>query len=213
MKNMKMKLLDYTLIGLLAGMAPLAMAQQGKQPGDEAPAATLACGDAGCNSDEGLLFKLRTRSYDKPLTEGTNEQSTSKELQPDRRVSIGLDAPGKAVAVGKFSIALPNGGVIWATEDPTLGQPALSITAPGMVPFDGKAITKPVQFYLRSNYSAFVERHELSIFRASDADLIAPLVTLPMGVARPRSRSTGENVSSGTTMFSGLTSRWSQPAP
>ena len=75
MKNMKMKLLDYTLIGLLAGMAPLAMAQQGKQPGDEAPAATLACGDAGCNSDEGLLFKLRTRSYDKPLTEGTNAVS------------------------------------------------------------------------------------------------------------------------------------------
>ena len=188
MKNMKMKLLDYTLIGLLAGMAPLAMAQQGKQPGDEAPAATLACGDAGCNSDEGLLFKLRTRSYDKPLTEGTNEQSTSKELQPDRRVSIGLDAPGKAVAVGKFSIALPNGGVIWATEDPTLGQPALSITAPGMVPFDGKAITKPVQFYLRSNYSAFVKRHELSIFRASDADLIAPLVTLPLDVANTVSR-------------------------
>ena len=182
MKNMKMKLLDYTLISLLAGMAPLAMAQQGKFD-DEAPPTSLSCSDEGCNSDEGLLFKLRTRSYDKPLTEGTSEQSSSKELQPDRRVSIGLEAPGKAVALGKFSISLPNGGVIWATEDPTLGQAELSISAPSIVPFDGKAITKPVQFYLRSNYSAIVKRHELSIFRASDADLITPLVTLPLDVA------------------------------
>ena len=94
MKKMKMKLLDYTLITLLAGMAPLAVAQQGKQADDEAPPTSLTCGDEGCNSDEGLLFKLRTRSYDKPLTEGTSEQSSSKELQPDRRVSIGLEAPG-----------------------------------------------------------------------------------------------------------------------
>ena len=134
MKKMKMKLLDYTLIGLLAGMAPLAVAQKGKETADdvrqvgetavhaqqggeaavEVPPAPLECSDSGCHSDEGLLFKLRTRSYDKPLTEGTNEQSSSKELQPDRRVSIGLQAPGKAVALGKFSIALPNGGVIWA---------------------------------------------------------------------------------------------------
>ena len=188
MKNMKMKLLDYTLISLLAGMAPLAMAQQGKQADDETTITALDCSEEGCRSDEGLLFKLRTRSYDKPLTEGTNEQSSSKELQPDRRVSIGLEAPGKAVALGKFSIALPNGGVIWATEDPTLGQAELSISAPSIVPFDGKAITKPVQFYLRSNYSAFVKRHELSIFRASDADLIAPLVTLPLDVANTVSR-------------------------
>jgi hypothetical protein len=186
MKNMKMKLLDYTLITLMAGMAPLASAQEAKPVDPEAGSTTatpLDCTDAGCSSEEGLLFKLRTRSYDKPLTEGTNAQSSSAELQPDRRVSIGLEQPGKAVATGKFSISLPNGGVIWATEDPTLGQPELSVSAPTMVPFDGTRITKPVQFFVRGNYSAFVKRFEMTVYRSSDADLIAPIAQFPIDVA------------------------------
>jgi hypothetical protein len=186
MKNMKMKLLDYTLITLMAGMAPLASAQEAKPVDPEAGGTTatpLDCTDTGCSSGEGLLFKLRTRSYDKPLTEGTSAQSSSAELQPDRRVSIGLEQPGKAVATGKFSISLPNGGVIWATEDPTLGQPELSVSAPTMVPFDGTRITKPVQFFVRGNYSAFIKRFEMTVYRSSDADLIAPIAQFPIDVA------------------------------
>ena len=48
--TIKMKLLDYTLIGLLASMPPLALAQ-------EAPAPTDCAGDE-CSSEEGLLFRL-----------------------------------------------------------------------------------------------------------------------------------------------------------
>ena len=96
MKNMKMKLLDYTLMGLLAGMAAAqAQAQEATSPAPASP--QLDCTGDACTSDEGLLFKLRTRSYDVPVTEGTNERSGSQVLQPDRRVSIGLLEPGKAV--------------------------------------------------------------------------------------------------------------------
>ncbi|MGH8025568.1 MAG: hypothetical protein ACREO0_02470, partial [Pseudoxanthomonas sp.] len=181
---MKMKLLDYTLISLLAGMTPLAVAQQtapaatGKMEG-AAQAPEVDCTDAGCSSQDGLLFRLRTRGERKPVVDA-GDNASSETLQPDRRVTVALEQPGKAVAKGKFSIQLANGGAIWATEDPALGQAELSISAPGIVPFDGTSITKPVQFYTRSNYSAFVKRYELTIYRASDADLIDPLVTLPM---------------------------------
>jgi hypothetical protein len=184
-KRMKMKLLDYTLIGLLAGAAPLAAAQSAEAPtrdaGDEP--APVDCTSDACKSDEGLLFRLRTRSYDKPVTHDTSEKSSSPALQPDRRVTVATEQPGKATATGKFSIDLPGGGVIWATEDPTLGQPELSVSAPTMVAFDGQRITKPVQFYVRGNYPAFIKRLEISLYRSSDADLIDPVATVPLDVA------------------------------
>ncbi len=195
-KRMKMKLLDYTLIGLLAGMAsPMAAAQapagqttqqtaqQTQQDRAEGTAAAVDCDAQQCTGDEGLLFRLRTRSYDRPVTQGTSAHSSSRELQPDRRVTVATETPGKAVAVGKWSVQLPNGGVIWATEDPNLGVPELTLSASSLVPFDGKRITKPVHFYVYNNYPDFIERVEILIFRASDADLVSPLAKVDLPVA------------------------------
>ncbi|RMX05948.1 hypothetical protein D8I35_12445 [Corticibacter populi] len=184
-----MKLLDCALIGVFASMAAaasVARAQEGVPQQEQAsaqPGPDVQCTDGRCQSAEGLLFKLRTRSYDQPATAGADAQAGSRALQADRRATIALDEPGKATVQGKFAIDLPGGGIIWATEDPTLGEAELTISAPSIVPFDGRRITKPVQFYLRSNYPAFVQRYELSIYRAADADLIEPLVQLPLAVA------------------------------
>jgi hypothetical protein len=195
--KMKMKLLDYTLLCVLAGIAPAVSAQDAGLPAPGAVAVDPAAADgvkpAGpavpdcsgsdeCRSDEGLLFRLRTRGERQPVA-AAGDGASSAQLQPDRRVTIGMEQPGKATISGKFSVQLDNGGVIWATEDPTLGQPALSVSAPSFVPFDGRAITKPVQFYVRSNYSSFVERYELSLYRASDSDLVEPLAVVPLEVA------------------------------
>ena len=104
-KPMKMKLLDYTLVSLLAGMVPpLATAQEAPTPQTaqdraDGTAAAVDCNAQQCTGEEGLLFRLRTRSYDKPVTEGTTAQSSSAQLQPDRRVTIATETPGKAVAV------------------------------------------------------------------------------------------------------------------
>lgn len=199
-KRMKMKLLDYTLISLLAGMAaPVAVAGEGDGSGVPAPspaqpagetaraqaagAHSLDCNDSGCADGEGLLFRLRTRSYDRPVSVGTSRKSTSEELQPDRRATIAAEKPGRAVVVGKWSVDLPNGGVIWATEDPNLGVPEFTLSASSLVPFDGSRITRPVRFYAYNNYPAFIERVEVLVYRASDADLVAPLAKIEMPVA------------------------------
>src|SRR5690606_14234082 len=200
-RKMKMKLLDHALLGILAGLAPVAMAQDAtltaanspveSTPVENAPVeeAALAaptvfdCDDAGCAADEGLLFRLRTRSYDVPVTTGTDEDSGSAALQPDRRVSVALEQPGRADIVGSFSINLPGGGVIWATEDPDIGQPELSVSAPAMVPFADGRIQKPVRFFVRGNYVDFVTRYEVTMFRANDADLVAPVARFELPVA------------------------------
>ncbi len=187
---MKIKLLDYTLMGLLAGMMSPALAQDaagagGTAAAGQAPqqgAARIECGADACSADDGLLFRLRTRSYDEPLTHGTSAASSSAALQPDRRVSIGLDAPGRAEVVGRFIVHLPGGGVVWATEDPALGEPELSVSAPSMVGFDGKAVTKPVRFFVRGNYPAFIDHMEIALYRATDGDLIDPIARLPVDV-------------------------------
>lgn len=184
---MKMKLLDYTLIGILAGFAANATAQ------DASTAPATQCGADGCASDEGVLFKIRTRGEQRPVTDATTEQSDSGTLQPDRRVTVEAERveskwnydlqPGQALAIGKWSTDLPGGGVIWATEDPNLGQPQFNVSAPSLVPFDGGRIAKPVRFYAYNNYPAFIQRAEVLIYRASDADLVEPLakVELPIG--------------------------------
>ena len=173
---MKMKLLDYTLMTLLAGSAAVAWADDATVR----PAET--CAEGECSEDGKMLFRLRSESYDRPVTRGTSRSSSSQALAPDRRVSIGLKAPGQADVRGSFSFSLPDGGVIWATEDPTLGKAELTASGPAVVAFDAGRITKPVNFYVRSNYPAFIERMELLVYRSSDTDFVTPLATVPLTV-------------------------------
>lgn len=184
---MKRRLLDCTLAGLLASGAAHAQAPAATVPPTSADAAALDCSTTRCSSDQGLLFQLRTRSYDQPVTTGTSPRSSIQALQPDRRVTVARELPGQAVAIGRFSLQLADGGVVWATEDPNLGQPELAVSAPSFVAFDGQRVVAPVRFAVRSNYPAFIQRMELLLYRDADVDLIEPLATVavePSGVAQ-----------------------------
>ena len=163
---------------LLLGLA--ATAQAAPPAAEPTP---IRCDGTQCNAEGELLFSLRSRSYDEPVTEGTSARSGSQALQPDRRVSLAIDEPGKATVRGEFMIRLPEGGAIWATEDPAMGQPELSVSAPGMVAFDEGRIVRPVEFYVRGNYTAFIQRLEVSVYRGSDTDRVAALATFELPVA------------------------------
>jgi len=92
-------------------------------------------------------------------------------------------AQADALAPGNgFSVELPQGGTVWATEDPTLGEPLLNVQAGSQAPFEGGRIVEPVRFHAYSNYAAFYERLEVSVYRGSDEDRVVPLATVQIPV-------------------------------
>ncbi|WP_408952122.1 hypothetical protein [Lysobacter sp. Hz 25] len=194
--SLKLKLLDYSLICVIASLSTQATAQtqepasatpaqpaaaSAEAPAGQASADAVSCGKDGCGDANGLVMRVYTRGEREPSVEGANPRAAAEVLQPDRRVEVSRDGqPGRAVATGKWSAQLPGGGVIWATEDPNLGQPELNVSAPSLVAFDGRRVVKPVQFYMQNNYSAFIRRSEVLIYRASDVDLVEPVATVPL---------------------------------
>ncbi len=169
-----MKLLDYTLIGLLGTLPAGAWAQAEIVAPASAEAAEVACDDRGCLDGEGTVLRIRSRG------EVESRPGDASQLQTDRRVEVERQEPGRTQVRGRFAVDLPGGGALWATEDPQLAAPNLNVQASPLVEFAGGRIAKPVRFMSYSNYPAFAQRHELVIYRGTDTDLVAPLATLPM---------------------------------
>lgn len=183
---MKMKLLDLAILSLLAGAGPFAGAQPAAAPA--LPEDTRCDGD-GCRAGDGLLFRIESRGARAPVTQGLGARDGDAALQPDRRATVTLDtpaeppaAPGRATVQGRFTVSLPGGGVVWATVDPTLGRPELSVSSPSLVAVDGGRVAAPVRFFVRSNYPAFIQRMALVLYRADDSALTEPLATLDVPV-------------------------------
>lgn len=80
---------------------------------------------------------------------------------------------------------LPGGGRIWATEDPSLSNPVLNVSATSVVAFNGDQLLKPVTFNSYSNYVSFIQRAEILIYRGRDNTLSNPLITLPVEPGQP----------------------------
>ena len=147
-------------------------------PAAAAVPAPFECDAGGCRQDSRTLLQVRSRGERAPLTRGTSDRSSSPVLQPDRRVSVQAQHPGKVIASGQWSLDLPGGGAIWASEDPAMGAPEFNVAAPALVPLADGRIVGPVRFFTYCNYVAFIERAEIVIFRATDTDLVAPLARI-----------------------------------
>ena len=144
-----------------------------------APAQVAPAQDPACAG--GILYSVRSHGESQPVAAGGDPAS----LQQNRRVDVvstcpGRAAPGRARVAGQFTIDLPNGGAIWATEDPALVAPALDVQTGSTAPFADGRLARPLRFRGYSNYPSFIEKLEISIYRGSDADLVAPLATLTM---------------------------------
>ncbi len=68
-------------------------------------------------------------------------------------------------------------GQIWG-EDPATLDPRLNSIAQGGIILKRGKVKSPVNFTLYSNYIAFIDRWELSVYANNDRDLIKPIATL-----------------------------------
>ncbi|MEO8000953.1 MAG: hypothetical protein ABI644_03680 [Arenimonas sp.] len=144
--NTRMKYLDCTLISILGTMS------------------------AGAVLAQEAAIEPVTQVQVQSMGEAESKVNDKNDLQHNRRVDIKQIKPVQAPKLGRAQIELPNGGLIWATEDPQLSQPELNISANSIVAFAEGKIQEPVSFFSRTNYVAFMKRIEISVYRGTDSD-------------------------------------------
>jgi len=162
---------------LLVGWVPLA---------DAAEAPAVDCVADACSKGKDLVFRVHSHGEAQPVHPGSGET----DLQANRRVQVlaahdsrgtsSVHDQGRAVIAAETSIELPQGGMVWATEDPALTVPVLNVQGASMAEFDQSRIVRPVRFHAYNNYPAFIERIEVLVYRGSDTDLVTPLATVPI---------------------------------
>jgi hypothetical protein len=99
-------------------------------------------------------------------------------IAADESATVAPNVNAPISDVGRFAVDLPNGGLIWATEDPAMVAPILNVNSPTLVSFSDNRITEPVHFNVYSNYTAFIKRMEIVVYSANDTDLLTPLATV-----------------------------------
>ncbi len=119
-----------------------------------------------CKTEEGYAVQIINHVPERPAS----PMDTRYAEKDDRRVDL----------TGKFKVKLPQDGVVWATEDPSVAEPRLAIRGPTSLPVEDGAATEPARFIIYSNYAAFISNAEVLVFAATDTDQVAPLASLPL---------------------------------
>lgn len=79
-------------------------------------------------------------------------------------------------------------GKIWLTEEPSLLQPNLNISAPSMVAIKNGHIDEVLQFNIFCNYSAFLDKAEIYIFAPLDTERLQPIFILPVSLDKTKNQ-------------------------
>ncbi|WP_265308746.1 TonB-dependent receptor [Stenotrophomonas sp. SRS1] len=176
--------MDMTLIPspisrrLIVGLASVlllalpAAAQQGTPVPTPAP---IRCEADSCRNDDGLLLRILDDSEPELPLPGRAEFPAAGAVPASPAVTPDVAARG-----GQFMAELPNGGVVWATEDPTMVPPSLSVQAAATVPFENGRVIRPLRFHTYNNYASFIQTLEVTLYRGTDTDLVTPLARIEL---------------------------------
>ncbi|MCW6027793.1 TonB-dependent receptor [Stenotrophomonas sp. SRS1] len=163
---------------LIVGLASVlllalpAAAQQGTPVPTPAP---IRCEADSCRNDDGLLLRILDDSEPELPLPGRAEFPAAGAVPASPAVTPDVAARG-----GQFMAELPNGGVVWATEDPTMVPPSLSVQAAATVPFENGRVIRPLRFHTYNNYASFIQTLEVTLYRGTDTDLVTPLARIEL---------------------------------
>ncbi len=133
------------------------------------------------------MVTVQERGADEPIASNENEigkeknRRTEIQITYDERITkkiVEIDYAPSSNPIIKPESKIPNGGAIWAVEDPAISDPRLNVIAQNGVVLEKVSIIDPVKFSFYSNYLAFIDRWELAIYSADDRDLIKPIDVL-----------------------------------
>ena len=125
------------------------------------------------------------RSYNEPAA--SNDTQEGMQLNRRSEIEVYYDEVKETIVEEKVFVAskpgsnritLPDGGAIWAVEDPAANDPRLAVMAHSPLVVNDGAVTNPVTFSLYSNYKHFIDRWELAIYADTDRDLVKPVAVL-----------------------------------
>ncbi|MCS4278131.1 TonB-dependent receptor [Stenotrophomonas rhizophila] len=146
------------------------------QPVTPAPSPTpIRCEADSCRNDDGLLLRILDDSEPALPLPGRADLPTAGAVPASPAVTPDVAARG-----GQFMAELPNGGVVWATEDPTMVPPSLSVQAAATVPFENGRVIRPLRFHSYNNYASFIQTLEVTLYRGTDTDLVTPLARIEL---------------------------------
>ncbi|MBW8374876.1 MAG: TonB-dependent receptor [Stenotrophomonas sp.] len=146
------------------------------QPVTPAPSpAPIRCEADSCRNDDGLLLRIRDDSEPELPLPGRTDLPAANVVPLAPAVT-----PNVASRGGQFMAELPNGGVVWATEDPTMVPPSLSVQAAATVPFENGRVIRPLRFHSYNNYASFIQKLEVTLYRGTDTDLVTPLARIEL---------------------------------
>lgn len=162
------------ILGLASAvlLAAPAAAQQSLPAPSPAP---IRCEADSCRSDDGLLLRIGDDDAPALPLPGRTDLPVAGTVPASPAVTPDVAARG-----GQFMAELPNGGVVWATEDPTMVPPSLSVQAAATVPFENGRVIRPLRFHSYNNYASFIQKLEVTLYRGTDTDLVTPLARIEL---------------------------------
>ncbi|XGB24645.1 TonB-dependent receptor [Streptomyces sp. II-2-2-2] len=162
-------------LGLASALLLAALPAAAQQAGTAPSPAPIRCEADSCRNDDGLLLRIRDDGADALALPGRAGPVVTDGVPVSPAVTPDVAARG-----GQFMAELPNGGMVWATEDPTMVPPSLSVQAAATVPFENGRVIRPLRFHSYNNYASFIQKLEVTLYRGTDTDLVTPLARIEL---------------------------------